>query len=228
MPWIHSPSVRQGRGSHLRTSITPGSFPSVCSHMISFPHCCWLTPTFMQMCRLAMGFERPILPSARKGFPTPASDTPLWDPSSCNPPASTTTYTHPSYSLPQSNRTQAESRNPSTKQRSHPAKGDSTVPCESHADATDLVLQGYRSDCRKGLKPRRGVPTHKVGRTTRDTLQPLLGSPALLLSPLGSVTFGPQEGKWRNRQELEGFSQAGQQREGKSTFSSMSDLPLCA
>lgn len=76
MPWIHSPSVRQGRGSHLRTSITPGSFPSVCSHMISFPHCRWLTPRFMQMCRLAMGFERPILPSARKGFPTLASDTP--------------------------------------------------------------------------------------------------------------------------------------------------------
>lgn len=50
-----------------------------------------------------------------------------------------------------------------------------------------LILQGYHLDCRKGLKPQRGVPAYGPAPAA---LQPPLGSPALLLSPLGSVTFG--------------------------------------
>lgn len=98
-------------------------------------------------------------------------------------------HTHPSHSLPQSNWTPVESRNTSTKQRSYPAKGDSTVPCESHADATDLshfnrdVAQAAGSSWSLGGV----VPTCGPARAA---LQPLLGSPALLLSPLGPVTFG--------------------------------------
>ena len=195
MPCIHSPSVRQGRGSRLRTSITSGSFPSVRSHMISFPHCGWLTLRFTRTCRLAMEFERPILPSARKGFPTPASDTPLF-----GIPAVVILLLVPPHA-----HTPLLTRSPKAIEPKQ--KAETPLPSKDHTQQMEtalcpvkatwmppifLILQGCHSDGRKGLKPQRGVPTCSQHKLPCSLFQALLPSS----SPLWDLSLlGPQEGK---------------------------------
>lgn len=207
MPWVHSPSVWQGRGIRLLTSITPGSFPSVCSHDF------FSTPLLAHIelhtnAQTGDGIWMTCSAPSKEGFPTPESDTPLWDPSSCYLPVSISTCKHPPSHSP-SNWTLANSRNLSTRQTSYPAKRGSAVPCESHTDATNLSFyRDVTGTAGRGWNLREVSPP-----TTRTSLpQALLPSS----SPHWHLSFrGPQEGKWWNQQELEGFSPAGQQWERK-------------
>lgn len=134
MPYIHSPPVWQGRGKRVQTSITPAHFLQLQPHdffsTLSLAHTKVHTNVLTDR----------LLPSARKRFPTPAWDTPLFGIPEVVMLLLVSLHAHTpsSYLLPESNRTQAERRKPSTKQRSYPAKGDSAVPCESQADATKL------------------------------------------------------------------------------------------
>lgn len=141
--------------------------------MISFPRCGWLTLRFTRIHRLVIGLERPILPSARKGFPTPASDTPLFGilavgilllvPLCAHTPLLTC------HSPKQSN--PAENRNPSTQQRWHLPKRESSVPWESRAMPPVLLLyRGVTWSAGRGLW--RGAPTCGPPQSPCSLFQP--------------------------------------------------------
>lgn len=137
-----------------------------------------------------MGSKKTYSALSREGFPYASiRHSPLWDPSSCNPPVSTTTCTHTLLThSPKATEPRQRTETPLSS-KNHTWQRE-TALCLAEAMQMPpifLILQGCVSGCRKQLEPQRGVPTC---RPAQPTLKPLLGSPALLLSPLGSVTFG--------------------------------------
>lgn len=144
-----------------------------------------------------------------KRFPFPSNHSPLWDLSSCNPPGSTITQTL--LFLTCSPRAIKPKRNPST--RISLAKGHCKV--ESHRGATSLPLTGMSPRLWQGAKAPEVCPYLWPAQPSCSLFQALLPSETRHF-------WGSQEGKWWNQQELEGFSQAGQQWEQRSTFPSLS------
>lgn len=150
--------------------------------MISFPHCCWLTLRFTRMCRLAMGFERPILPSARKGFPTPASDTPLFGILAVVILLLVPQHPH-SFSLaPPKQMNPGRKQKPLYQAKIVPTKGGSTVPCESHADATNPShFTGMSLGLQEAAEASEGCP-HLRTSTSRPAASSRLSCPLPLPS----------------------------------------------